>query len=550
MANIQGEGSGQMAKEKKDALVKGSFPLTPLGIDQMSELAEEALASFGVERRDSLRTRLSLEEVLLSWIQMDGLSSTFELEVSRRLGRVNVALSCPGLPRDPMAFESSVEYGSGQVGRSIMENLGLGLVWQYQGARNVVSCSLRKKRRFGQLGVILIALASAMLCGAIGLSAPESWRTFALNTFLNPLFDAFLGCFTCVVGPLMFLSMAWGIVNIGDTKRLGVIGGKLFFRFIVITAVYAALCLAVGVLVFNPNLGSYHGDEGVLSSIVIMLLDIIPSNIVTPFSEGNTIQILFMGGVVGLSVVLLRDRVEALAHVIDQLYAVVRLILGVICSLTPVFVFLSIVCLILEGTFSESLLGLLQVIALSAALAFAENFVETLSMVKLGVNPVKAVGKLARPFLVAFSTASSAATLPTMFDTCKRKLGIDSELAEFALPFGSVVFMPQVANSLIIVSMFAAHLYGVELTIGGLILCVVNAVVLAVAAPPIPGGAITCYSLMFMQLGIPLEALSLAIAADVVLDFVGTAGSLHALLVQLTHGAKRLNMLDEKILKS
>ena len=65
---------------------------------------------------------------------------------------------------------------------------------------------------------------------------------------------------------------------------------------------------------------------------------------------------------------------------------------------------------------------------------------------------------------------------------------------------------------------------------------------------PIPGGAISCYTLMFLQLGIPLEAISLAVAANVVLDFTCTAGNLHALLVQLAHGAKKLGMLDETIL--
>ena len=78
----------------------------------------------------------------------------------------------------------------------------------------------------------------------------------------------------------------------------------------------------------------------------------------------------------------------------------------------------------------------------------------------------------------------------------------------------------------------------------------INAVILSVAAPPIPGGALTCYTLMMLQLGVPLEAVSLAAAANIALDFTATAGQIHSLMVQLTHGAKQLGMLDESVLRA
>ena len=136
-----------------------------------------------------------------------------------------------------------------------------------------------------------------------------------------------------------------------------------------------------------------------------------------------------------------------------------------------------------------------------------------------------------------------------MMHCCRKELGIDEKLTNFALPFGSVVFMPHAVNLFILVPLFAAQVYGVELSTGSLVLCVVNAVVLSAAAPPIPGGAISCYTLMFLQLGIPLEAISLAAAANVVLDFTATAGQLHDLLVQLTHGARRMGLLDQTALE-
>jgi len=182
-------------------------------------------------------------------------------------------------------------------------------------------------------------------------------------------------------------------------------------------------------------------------------------------------------------------------------------------------------------------------------LSAAEILIEIVTMMKLGVSPVQAMRKLSSTFLIALTTASSAAAFPTMIDTCHNKLGIEEKLTSFALPFGSVVFMPHAVNLFILVPLFAAQLYGVELTAGSIVLCVINAVVLSVAAPPIPGGAISCYTLMFLQLGVPLEAISLAAAANVVLDFTATSGNIMALMIQTSHGASKLDMLNHDIIR-
>lgn len=282
--------------------------------------------------------------------------------------------------------------------------------------------------------------------------------------------------------------------------------------------------------------------------MIEMVLDIIPGNIVDPFLSGNTLQILFMGAVVGVVMIILQDRMQVMTQVVEQANAIVQLVLGAISGVTHIFIFLSVLRLILQGTLTQSAAGLFQVILLSVVLSAGEIILETLSLMRIGVSPVQAVKKLGPSFLIALSTASSAATIPSIIDCCRKKLGIDEKLTNFAVPFGSVVFMSHAVNVFVLIPLFTAQVYGVELTVGSLVMCVLNAVILSVAAPPIPGGAISCYTLMFLQLGIPLEAISLAVAANVVLDFTCTAGNLHALLVQLAHGAKKLGMLDETIL--
>ena len=536
---------------QKRRFLRGTFDFSPQGIGAAADFVGQGLEALGADHKDALRNRLSVEEVLLYWQRQTGLNAHYTVELARRMGRVLLTLRCGGAPCDPLApGEAENEaLGSEALGRAMLENLGLSLVWQYRGGCNLLSCTQKAGRRHSQLSQVLFAAVLALALGGLGLLLPQGWRSALLDTLLNPLFNTFLGLFSCIVGPMMFLSMVWGIVNIGDTRRLGVIGRKLLGRFLLISSAFGVFCMAAALVCFRPALSGLQSSQSVFQSIVEMVLDVVPGNIVEPFLAGNTLQILFMGAVVGVVMILLRDRLQALGQVVEQSNAVVQFILSAISALVPGFIFLSVLRLMLQGALAQSAAGLLRVVALSGALSALEVVLETLSLMKAGLSPLQAVRKRGPPFLIALTTASSAAAFPSMMHCCRKELGIDEKLTNFALPFGSVVFMPHAVNLFILVPLFAAQVYGVELSTGSLVLCVVNAVVLSVAAPPIPGGAISCYTLMFLQLGIPLEAISLAAAANVVLDFTATAGQLHDLLVQLTHGARRMGLLDQTALE-
>jgi len=547
-------------KKKTVKRIVQNFTFSSEDIDAASDFIFETLNRFGLDRKDALRTRLSAEEVLLNWqsaaaLQADPPHAGCVIEISRRFGRISLTLSTMGMPVNPLVpseeddKEDVEQYGTGNLGRAMLENLGLSLSWQYRSGCNIVSCSLKRKQKMSQLSQVLLAVTAALLFGWLGLLLPQHVQDTLLVTLLNPLFNTFLGTFSCIVGPLMFLSMVWGIINIGDTRQLGTIGKKLLSRFMVISAIVGIICAAVAIPFFHISLSGTQSGQAIMQSVVEMILDIIPGNVVEPFLTGNTLQILFMGAAVGIVMIMLHDRMQVLSSVVEQSNALVQVILSTISSLTPAFIFLSILRLILQGTLTESAAGLLRVILLSVILSAAEITIETLSLMKLGVSPIQAARKMGRPFLIALTTASSAAAFPAIFQCCEKDLGIDNKLSNFALPFGSVVFMPHAVNLFILVPLFTAQMYGVEITIGTLILCVLNAVILSVAAPPIPGGAISCYTLMFMQLGIPLEAISLAAAANVVLDFTATSGQLYDLMVQLIHGAGKLDMLDKSVLQ-
>ena len=521
------------------------FSLTPEGIDRASALVEEGLEALGADHRDALRRRLSVEEVLLAWQRAGGLSDTFTVELGRRFRRITLAVRCSGTPADPL---SGADEAGGELERQLLNNLGLGLAYRYRDGVNTVSCTQKRRARLGQLTLVFLALCAALALGALGLLLPGPWRAGLLTGVLDPLFSTFLGVFSCIVGPMMFISMVWGIVNMGDTRQLGLVGKNLLGRFLLVSAGFAALALFAALFWFRPVLSGGAGGDSVLASIVGMVLDIVPRNIIDPFQSGNTLQILFLGSVVGVGMILLRDQMQVMNAVVEQSNAIVQLILSAIGAMVPAFIFLSVLRLVWKGELAANAAQLAKMLCLTLLLLALNGALHLLSLGREGVSPLAALKKLLPTALVALSTGSSAAAYPSNLDCCEHKLGIAPALTRFAIPFGSVVFMPQTAMTMVYVPLFTAALYGVELSVGSLVLCVVNAVVLSVAAPPIPGGAIACYTLMFLQLGIPLEAISIAATANVVLDFTDTCGNLLGLQVQLVHGAKRMDLLDRTIL--
>ncbi|MBR4961444.1 MAG: cation:dicarboxylase symporter family transporter [Clostridia bacterium] len=539
------------AKKAKKAkkILHQRFTFTPEEIDKAAVFVRLATENFGISKKTALRLQLSVEEVLLTWKETPGMAEEYTIEITSRWRRVNLSLRAEGISCNPMSVEADEEYGSGALGRTLLENLGMTLFWQYQNGCNVVSCSLTKEQKLSQLSQVLFTAVLALIVGTAAMFLPAIWGDTLLNTLVDPLFHTFLGMFSCIVGPLMFLSMIWGIVNIGDAKLLGTIGKKLILRFIAISTVFSAVCMGGALLVFQPQFSGGQSSMAVLQSVVEMILDIIPGNAVEPFVNGNTLQILFMSVVIGVVIILLKDRMQEMITIVEQSNAIVQLILGAVSSMIPFFIFLSVLRLMLQGTLTESAAGLLRAILLCVCLSAVEIIAETLSLIKQGISPLKAIKLYGTAFFVALTTASSAATIPVMMDTCRKKLGVDEKFANFSLPFGSVVFMPHAANLFVVVPLFAACIYEVELTVGSVILCILNAVILSIAAPPIPGGALSCYTLMFLQLGIPLEAVSLAAAANIVLDFTATCGNCHALMVQVTHAAKKLDMMDGEVLR-
>ena len=136
-------------------------------------------------------------------------------------------------------------------------------------------------------------------------------------------------------------------------------------------------------------------------------------------------------------------------------------------------------------------------------------------------------------FLIGLSTSSSAAAFSTNVETCEKKLGIDKRIVNFGVPVGQMLFMPGYVMVFIAPALCMAEIYGIAISPEWLITAIITSLVLAIAAPPVPGGALSCLTILFIQLNIPSEGIPVAIALNIIMDFCATAVKLICLQMEM-----------------
>ena len=152
-------------------------------------------------------------------------------------------------------------------------------------------------------------------------------------------------------------------------------------------------------------------------------------------------------------------------------------------------------------------------------------------------------------YLIALTTASSAASFGTLVKDCEHKFGISDSLTSFGVPLGIVMHKVASAVNAILVAFYIAGMYQIECSLSWIVMAVLISAITAIATPPIPGGAVIGYTMLFTQLGLPEEGLAIALTIDVLTDFLITSTNIFCLPMALTGVARKYDLLDREVLR-
>ncbi len=425
--------------------------------------------------------------------------------------------------------------------RGLLANMGVAPVWQYKNGVNMILFTPKKKKR-SQMVSLALSVVLALLCGGLCRFLPAGVRALIAEELIGPVFNRFMGLLSAIAGPMVFLSVAWGIYSSGDTATMGRIGKRMIGRFMLMTVLLTLPACGAAIPLFSLNAGG--GGSFDFSELFQMVLDIVPGNFFTPFTEGNPLQIIFVAVLIGMAMLILGERTGTVAVFLDRANAIVLLLMEGISAFVPVFIFGSLFNMILGDHLSVLLKAYKVLPVMLLGHVFLMAVYAGSVCIRKKVSPTVFARKLAPVFPIGLTTASSAAAFLENRKVCEEKLGIDKKNVDIGVPLGQVVFMPGFSVLYFVMGICMAEIYGVEISPIWLVTALALAVVLAVATPPIPGGALACYTILLLQLEIPAQAIAIAVAINVILDFFATAVDLFCLEAELTELAGELKMLD------
>jgi proton glutamate symport protein len=403
---------------------------------------------------------------------------------------------------------------------------------------------------------VLIAIAIAMLIG--GLSTPDS-EIFGipyikLFGFLGQLF---LNALTLLVVPLVGSSIVSGISQMGQDKSFGRLGAKTFF-FYIITTFLAVITGLLFVNLIKP--GSYvaAATETLAAPVIAtvppthmeaigqVLLKLIPVNIFEAASQGNMLGIIFFALLFGFALA----KIESTAS-----DTVMKLIKGIFHTLMKMTHFLMRVMpfgvfFLVTKAISIRGLGSLEGLVyffLSVILGLATFMfvILPLFMRFMGLNPWRHLRAMAPALITAFSTSSSAATLPITMDCVEKRAGVSNRICSFVVPLGTSVNLAGSALYECIAVLFIAQVFGFEMTIIHQAIVVVLSLLTSMGVAAIPSASLVAILIILNAMGFPAEGLALILPVDRILDMCRTTVNVFsdascAVLVAHTEGEKVL----------
>jgi Na+/H+-dicarboxylate symporter len=374
-----------------------------------------------------------------------------------------------------------------------------------------------------------LGIAVGLFINLLGLNGEGSLiNEYVVNGFFHIVGKMFVTGLKMLVVPLVFFSLITGVLGIGDIGALGKVGGKSFALYMLTTAIAIAVgislaaAIGIGEGVNMTSTASFTAKEAPALSAV--LVDIIPSNVVNAMALGKMLQIIFFSILVGISILMVGKKAEPVVELIEIGNEIMMKMVNIVMAVAPYAVFA-----LLAKAIANLGLGLLvdlagYVLVLIAALMI-HLFVTLMSILKIfsGMSPKIFLQKMRETQIFAFSTSSSNATIPVTLRAVTDRLGVNNSVASFTVPFGATINMDGTAIMQGVATVFIANAYGVELGITGYLTVIMMSVLASIGTAGVPGVGLIMLSMVFTQVGLPVEGIGLILGVDRLLDMIRTA---------------------------
>ncbi len=370
-----------------------------------------------------------------------------------------------------------------------------------------------------------LVVLGIVLGGLFGIFLPE----LALEQKL--IGDIFISFLKMLVVPLVFASIFIAILGLGSIEHLKNIGLKTIGLYVLTTALSVTTAIIVmdivgiGDVVSSAGLAYEKANTIAPFSFEKMILSFIPTNIFNSLSNGSMMQIIVFAILFGVASLYLKPKEkESLQTLFNAVSEAMLKMAGWVILLTPIGVF-SLISYVIAEQGIDVVLGLWKyVLVVIGVLVFHAIITLPAVLAFFGkVNPYRYLSDVREAPIMAFSTASSAATLPVSMRVSEEIGGVSKKTASFVLPLGATVSMDGTAAYLTVAVLYIANLAGVDLSFGDQLLLGVTVVALSVGVAALPSASLVMMVVILNQIGLPVEYMALIVAVDRILDMCRTS---------------------------
>lgn len=376
---------------------------------------------------------------------------------------------------------------------------------------------MEQKKKLSLATQIFIALVLAIIVGLLMGNHAD-----AANSYIKPFGTIFLNLIKFIVVPIVLFSIMCGIISMRDVRKVGSIGLKTVVYYLCTTAVAIVIGLIGGNLfkglfpVIATTDLAYEAAES--TTLMDTIVNIFPSNFVSPLVNANMLQIIVMALLLGFAIVLVGEKNVMVVNAFNDLNDIFMKCMEMILKLSPIGVFCLLCPVIAEN--GPAIIGSLAMVLLTAYICY---FVHALVVYSLtvramgGLSPVKFFKGMMPAILFAFSSASSVGTLPLNME-CTQKLGASKEVSSFVLPLGATINMDGTAIYQGVCAIFIAACYGIQLTLPQMLTIVLTATLASIGTAGVPGAGMVMLAMVLTSVGLPVDGIALVAGVDRIFD--------------------------------
>lgn len=431
-----------------------------------------------------------------------GVGKEFEYATGKRFGRLEFQIVIEGERFNP--FEDGRGAKKRETDRSLRNFVNYrttSVTYNYIAGKNIIAVfsPAIRRRELAIKSPIVWALFLGLLAGMICRRLPEEVIRFLIDDLANPVFSVVIGMMTGIMGPVIFVSLVLSISSLGSINKLTDLGGRIIRRFVAITFLVMAVSIAVSLFFYHA-----FGTEDTsfrFGKVISMLLDVFPRNLVTPFVENNTPQLVVMGFAMGIALLMLGDHANLLNSSLNQVGDWLKNTSYLIYRLTPLIPFISVFKLTANGQGRILLDGWEFIVAVYVSFTICVIIKLAKVSLRCGIG-IPVLWKKAWPlFSRAFVTGSETATMMLEYDVSKNAMGINPGFSEFWIPISQAMLSVKTTVHLAIPPFLILKYTGMPITSSFLLVLIILTLEMSFASP----GINSAWVILFASLALPSE---------------------------------------------